>query len=75
MVVPELGRFPPDANGLTKDDRVALQRRLTRAGFDTGGADGVLGPKSEAAIRAYQQANGLEATGQPSQALLRRLGG
>ncbi|QUJ76563.1 lytic murein transglycosylase [Sulfitobacter albidus] len=66
--------FPPDANGLTKDDRVALQQRLTRAGFDTGGADGVLGPKSEAAIRAYQASRGLPATGTPSQELLRSLG-
>ncbi len=71
---PLRGTFPPDANGLTKDDRVLLQRRLTAAGFDTGGADGVLGPKSQAAISAYQSSVGLEATGVPSQALLRRLG-
>lgn len=66
--------FPPDANGLTKDDRVALQKRLTRAGFDTGGVDGVLGPKSEAAIRAYQASLGATVTGVPSLELLRSLG-
>ena len=71
---PLRGKFPPDANGLTKDDRVALQRRLTAKGFDTGGADGVLGPKSQSAIRAYQSSIGLPATGQPSPELLRRLG-
>nr|WP_239029945.1 lytic murein transglycosylase [Nereida sp. MMG025] len=65
--------FPPDANGLTKRDRVALQRGLTAAGFDTGGADGVIGPKSQAAIRAFQRARGLEVTGVPSPALLRML--
>ncbi|WP_299727452.1 lytic murein transglycosylase [uncultured Tateyamaria sp.] len=72
---PLRGSFPPDRYGLTKDDRVALQQRLTAAGFDTGGADGVLGPKSQAAISAYQTSIGQEATGEPSVALLRRLGG
>ena len=65
--------FPPDENGLTKDDRIALQRRLTARGFDTQGADGVIGPNSQAAIRAYQSSEGLPATGVPSQQLLRRL--
>ena len=46
--------FPPDANGLTKADRIALQQRLTARGFDTKGADGVIGSNTEAAIRAYQ---------------------
>ncbi|MGI3169653.1 lytic murein transglycosylase [Pseudooceanicola sp. C21-150M6] len=71
---PIRGSFPPDKNGLTKDDRVALQRRLTARGFDTGGADGVIGAKSEAAIRAYQASIGQPVTGVPSQALLRSLG-
>ncbi|WP_299742679.1 lytic murein transglycosylase [uncultured Tateyamaria sp.] len=72
---PLRGSFPPDRYGLTKDDRVALQRRLTAQGFDTDGADGVLGPKSRAAISAYQTSRGLPATGDPSVELLRSLGG
>lgn len=71
---PLRGSFPPDANGLTKNDRIALQQRLTAQGFDTGGADGVLGNKSRAAISAYQTRSGLPATGQPSLTLLRSLG-
>jgi len=71
---PLRGGFPPDKNGLTKDDRQRLQQRLTAKGFDTGGADGVIGPKSEAAISAYQSSIGLPATGTPSQDLLRTLG-
>ena len=65
--------FPPDKYGLTKDQRVQLQQRLTARGFDTGGADGVLGPKSRAAISAYQSSQGIAATGDPSVELLRQL--
>lgn len=71
---PLRGSFPPDANGLTKDDRVALQKRLTAKGFDTGGSDGVIGPNSEKAISAYQASKGLPVTGKPSQELLGQLG-
>jgi hypothetical protein len=67
--------FPPDRYGLTKDDRIALQKRLTARGFDTGGADGVIGPNSRAAISAYQESRGLPVTGDPSKDLLRALGG
>ena len=45
--------FPPDKNGLTKDNRIALQKRLTTNGFDKDGVDGMLVPKPKKAIRAY----------------------
>ena len=44
------------------------------AGYDTGGSDGVIGPKTQDAIRAYQRSQGLSETGEPSLELLRRLG-
>lgn len=65
--------FPPDENGLTKADRIALQEGLTARGFDTQGADGVIGPNTEKAIRAYQASRGQTVTGQPSQSLLNSL--
>lgn len=71
---PIRGSFPPDAQGMTIDDRRALQRRLTAAGFDTGGADGVIGQRTRDAIAAYQRAAGLPVDGEPSLALLARLG-
>ncbi len=71
---PIRGSFPPDRYGMTAAQRKRLQQRLTAAGFDTGGADGVLGSKSTAAISAYQRRNGLAVTGEPSLELLRRLG-
>jgi len=66
--------FGPDKYGLTINDRKRLQERLTAKGFDTDGADGVLGPKSKAAISAYQRSIGLEASGNPSPQLLASLG-
>ncbi len=71
---PEIrGAFPPDAQGLTKSDRQEIQRRLTAAGFDTQGADGVIGPNTRSAISAFQSARGLPVTGEPSPALLAAL--
>lgn len=65
--------FGPDRFGLTIDQRQDLQRKLTGAGFDTDGDDGVIGPKSRAAIAAFQRSRGLAATGDPSVALLNQL--
>lgn len=70
---PLRGSFPPDANGLTRADRIQLQERLTALGFDTQGSDGVVGANTEAAIRAYQGSRGLPVTGTPSRDLLQRL--
>lgn len=72
---PIRGSYPPDANGLTRAGRQEVQRLLTRAGFDTGGADGVIGPASQGAIRDYQRANGLAVDGIASAALLTHLRG
>ncbi|WP_380057565.1 lytic murein transglycosylase [Falsihalocynthiibacter sp. SS001] len=70
---PLAARFPPDKYGLTIRDRQEIQSRLTAKGFDTGGSDGVIGPKTEAAISAYQSQAGLAVTGRPSAALLTSL--
>ena len=67
---PLVGDFGRDASGLTLADRKALQRGLTKAGFDAGTPDGVIGKKTEAAISGYQAAKGLTVTGKPSRDLL-----
>jgi len=50
-----------------------MQRRLTAAGFDTRGIDGRIGPRTIAAVRAWQRAQGLTPDGYASLSLLQRL--
>ncbi|WP_244435606.1 lytic murein transglycosylase [Martelella sp. AD-3] len=71
---PIAGTFPPDRYGFTADQRKALQAGLKARGYDAGTVDGVFGTQTRAAISAYQRANGLAVTGEPSMDLLRQLG-
>lgn len=67
---PLRGTFPPDANGLTKVDRLTIQRGLAAQGYDIGTIDGVIGAKTEAAISDFQARRGLAVTGTPSRGLV-----
>lgn len=49
--------------GLTRQGRSRVQLALTLLGYGTGGSDGMLGPKSRAAISAWQADRGDTATG------------
>lgn len=50
-----------------------IQTRLIKLGLQKGKADGFLGKRTVAAIRAYQKSVGLPVDGKASQTLLRRL--
>lgn len=65
--------WPANDYALTKAQRAELQTLLARAGFDVGSPDGVVGPKTRAAVMAYQQRAGLPADGHISGRLLDRL--
>lgn len=52
---------------------IYVQRALSALGFEPGEIDGVPGPTTRGAIRSYQAANGLEATGAITPALLESL--
>lgn len=59
---------------LSRDDYRAVQTLLNAGGYSTGTPDGVWGSGSKNAMRAYQEANGLPATGAPDRATLQALG-
>src|SRR5207244_10158211 len=50
-----------------------IQRELVRRGFYDGPVDGVHGPKTDTAIRDFEQAAGLKASGEPNEDLLRAI--
>jgi peptidoglycan hydrolase-like protein with peptidoglycan-binding domain len=61
---PKGGSFVGMKIGARGDNVKVLQRALISAGISVrGGADGVFGPMTAAALTSYQQANGLPATG------------
>ena len=65
--------WPAGDFALNAAQRAELQTLLTRAGFDTGTPDGKIGPKTRAAVIAYQNRVGLPADGFASGRLLQRL--
>ena len=62
--------WPRDDRVLTTDQRKELQLRLANRGFPVGDIDGKVGPKTRAAIRAYQASVGLMPDGYADAVLL-----
>jgi peptidoglycan hydrolase-like protein with peptidoglycan-binding domain len=62
--------WPDTAFDLSYEQRMELQRRLSRAGHETGGADGRFGARTYEAVLAYQKKMGLPLDGKPSLKLL-----
>ena len=59
---------PPHAEaekslGLSREDRILVQRGLESAGGSVGSADGIFGPRTRAALQAWQEKRGLTSTG------------
>lgn len=66
---------PPPASDIpmSRADVKEMQTRLTSLGFDTGGADGVIGRMTRMAIRTYQKSIGVPPDAYPSMDLLEKL--
>lgn len=80
MLADRIGGAKPLEGPWPKGDRVILQAdigelqfMLTQSGYDTRGVDGLRGPNTTRAVRAYQAAQGLVADGYINAALLERL--
>ena len=70
---PIAASWPRELRALTLDERRELQDRLGKAGFDPGGVDGRMGPRTIAAVKALQTARGLVPDGYPSLEVLKLL--
>ncbi len=65
--------WPRGDRPLRLAEKKEMQRLLTAAGFDTAGVDGIIGPKTIAAIRAFQATIGMVPDGYASYTILKRL--
>lgn len=66
-----------DINAVSDLDRSSvarLQAALNQRGFDPGGIDGVAGPRTREAVRAFQDRYGMKATGVINNQMLFALG-
>ena len=70
---PFVQHWPRYEPALSRGERLQLQVLLARRGYDVGEADGRLGAKTRAAIRAFQARNGRVPDGFASMALLNEL--
>ena len=69
---PAVPQVSPEVSAAPAADPVLVQIQtvLARKGLYSGEVDGLMGPKSAAAIRAWEKANGYTETGEASAALL-----
>jgi peptidoglycan hydrolase-like protein with peptidoglycan-binding domain len=65
---------PAGALALNGADVAQAQRALRERGHDPGAIDGALGPRTTAALRAFQEAQGLAPTGRLDDATRAKLG-
>ena len=66
--------WPRQLRAINGAERRELQRRLKDRGFDVEKIDGIVGPNTINAIRAFQQSAGLRPDGFATEALLEALG-
>ena len=65
--------WPRELPALSRTQVQQLQEALTKRGFDSGPADGVMGPATRDALRRFQRSAGLPPDGYPTPELLERL--
>ena len=68
------GEQPPEQpQRISKDNVKLLQERLKAEGVYAGSVDGIMGPQTEAALRAYQEKEGLPVSGAADEETLKEL--
>jgi peptidoglycan hydrolase-like protein with peptidoglycan-binding domain len=64
----------PGASGIPTERVTEIQNALIKSGYLAGPASGQYDDATSSAMRRFQSANGMQATGLPSAAALKRLG-
>ncbi|MXN63844.1 lytic murein transglycosylase [Stappia sp. GBMRC 2046] len=67
--------WPTNDPGLSRAQRLQLQKLLLRAGYDIGEPDGKVGPATRAGIKQAEARFGMTQTGRPGTKIYRALGG
>jgi peptidoglycan hydrolase-like protein with peptidoglycan-binding domain len=70
---PSIAGYDTGSRALDRTEAMDLQWHLAVRGYDPGPADGVVGPRTRAAIQQYQMDAGLPADGRATMALLDHL--
>lgn len=70
---PIVATWPRDERELSRTEKVELQQRLTALGYDTGSQDGVIGPNTINALRAWQSSQGMTPDGFATAAILQTI--
>lgn len=65
--------WPRGPGALKLDQKVEVQERLLKAGYDIGDADGIIGPRTIDAISDFQRKNGIQPNGKANEDLLKLL--
>ncbi len=64
---------PGETGALSSAQVLTMQRQLGELGFDPGVPDGLIGPRTQTALRRFQQSQGLPADGYPAPSVLARV--
>ncbi|MFN3716490.1 MAG: lytic murein transglycosylase [Thiobacillus sp.] len=64
---------PGESVALSSAQVQTMQRQLNELGFDAGAADGLIGPRTQSALRRFQLSQGLPADGYPAPSVLARV--
>jgi membrane-bound lytic murein transglycosylase B len=70
---PFVQAWPRHERVLTREERLELQQRLARGGYDVGEPDGRFGPRTRNALRQFQAAMGATPDGFATASILERL--
>jgi membrane-bound lytic murein transglycosylase B len=70
---PIQAEWPRGDRPLRFSEKIEMQERLTGAGFDTLGTDGIIGPNTIAAIKSFQDSIGMVPDGYGSLTVLKKL--